>query len=597
MFFGFPTSFRFSTRAFLLCLFIVACSDGSGPGTTASEPGLASSEPGEGLAPSGRTHWTNDQPIGLGMGGVDAAMLESGLEDPTKWLLYGGNYGNYRHSPIEELTPAAVPSLKVAWSFPTGTDRQFEVSPVVYDGIMYISSSYNRLFALDAATGEPFWRYDHRLPDDRLVCCGPVNRGVAITGDAVLMATLDARLIAFHRLSGEILWDTEIIDYREGYAATGAPLVVGDKAIIGIAGGEYGIRGFFDAYDVATGERVWRHYTVPDAGEPGVETWAGESYKTGGAPTWNAGAYDPETHTLFWTTGNPAPDWNGDEREGDNLYSDAVIAVDPDTGERKWYFQFTPHDVWDYDGNTQVFLVDMIRNDREVKALVQANRNGYFYILDRTDGSFISASAYVQANWATIAEDGRPIVNPEALPTADPNVRVCPGHLGGMNGAWTGALNPGLGLAFIPAVESCEFYQKGIATFVPGQMFLGGGYELIDVEAERSYGVLAAIDIVTGETRWRYVDPIPLMAGTLSTEGGVVFTGNQLGFALAFDAESGEEVWRHRLGAGVRSQPIAYEADGRVFVAIGAGNGRFLESTGAPDIFPEGGQLFVFELP
>jgi len=266
MFFRFPTSFRFSTRAFLLCLFIVACSDGSEPGTTASESGAASSEPGEGLATSGRTHWTNDQPIGLGMGGVDAAMLESGLEDPTKWLLYGGNYGNYRHSPIEELTPAAVPNLKVAWSFPTGTDRQFEVSPVVYDGIMYISSSYNRLFALDAATGEPFWRYDHQLPDDRLVCCGPVNRGVAITGDAVLMATLDARLIAFHRLSGEILWDTEIIDYREGYAATGAPLVVGDKAIIGIAGGEYGIRGFFDAYDVATGERVWRHYTVPAAG-------------------------------------------------------------------------------------------------------------------------------------------------------------------------------------------------------------------------------------------------------------------------------------------------------------------------------------------
>ncbi|MCH7890162.1 MAG: PQQ-dependent dehydrogenase, methanol/ethanol family [Gemmatimonadetes bacterium] len=528
---------------------------------------------------------------------MDAAMLQSGLEDPTQWLLYGGNYANYRHSPIQRLTPEAVPNLKLAWSFPTGTDRQFEVSPVVYDGIMYISSSYNRLFALDAATGELFWRYDHQQPDDLLVCCGPVNRGVAIAGDAVLMATLDARLIAFHRLSGEILWDTEIIDYREGYAATAAPLIVGDLAIIGIAGGEFGIRGFFDAYDVATGERVWRHYTVPAAGEPGVETWAGESYLTGGAPTWNAGAYDPETNTLFWTTGNPAPDWNGDEREGDNLYSDAVIAVDPDTGERKWYFQFTPHDVWDYDGNTQVFLVDMMRNGREVKALVQANRNGYFYILDRTDGRFISATAYVQANWATIAEDGRPIVNPEALPSEDPSVRVCPSHLGGMNGAWTGAYNPGLGLAYIPAVESCELYRKGIVAFIPGQMFLGGGYELIDVEAERSFGVLAAIDVRTGETRWRYEDPIPLMAGTLSTEGGVVFTGTQSGFALAFNAETGEEVWRHRLGGGVRSQPIAYEADGRVFVAIGAGNGTFLESTGAPDILPEGGQLFVFELP
>ncbi len=588
-------AFRLSTHTTLLFVFIVACADGGGPGPGGSES--AGGEEGEAAATGGQTHWINDRPIGLGMAGVDAAMLESGLDDPTKWLLYGGNYANYRHSPIEELTPAAVPNLRVAWSFPTGTDRQFEVSPIVYDGIMYISASYNRLFALDAVTGELFWRYDHQQPDDLRVCCGPVNRGVGIAGDAVLMATLDARLIAFHRLSGEILWDTEIIDHREGYAATAAPLIVGNLAIIGIAGGEFGIRGFFDAYDVASGQRVWRHYTVPAAGEPGVETWAGESYLTGGAPTWNAGAYDPETHTLFWTTGNPAPDWNGDEREGDNLYADAVIALDPDTGERKWYFQFTPHDVWDYDGNTQVFLVDLMRNGREVKALVQANRNGYFYILDRTDGRFISATPYVQANWATIAEDGRPIVNPEAFPSEDPSVRVCPSHLGGMNGAWSGAYNPGLGLAYIPAVESCELYQKGVVAFVPGQMFLGGGYELIDVEAERSFGVLAAIDVTTGETRWRYEDPIPLMAGTLSTEGGVVFTGTQSGFALAFNAETGEEVWRHRLGAGVRSQPIAYEADGRVFVAIGAGNGTFLESTGAPDILPEGGELFVFELP
>ena len=590
-------AFRLPTFAIFLCLLIVACADGGEADTTGSEGEAASSEPDEAGPISGQTHWTNDEPIGLGMEGVDTAMLEGGLEDPTRWLLYGGNYGNYRHSPIEELTPAAVQNLTVAWSFPTGTDRQFEVSPVVYDGLMYISSSYNRLFALDAATGELHWRYDHQQPNDLRVCCGPVNRGVAIAGDAILMATLDARLIAFHRLSGEILWDTEIIDYRDGFAATAAPLVVGDLAIIGIAGGEFGIRGFFDAYDIATGQRAWRHYTVPAAGEPGVETWAGESYLTGGAPTWNAGAYDPETNTLFWTTGNPAPDWNGDEREGDNLYSDAVIAVDASTGERKWYFQFTPHDVWDYDGNTQVFLVDMMRNGREIQALVQANRNGYFYILDRTDGQFISASPYVQVNWATIAEDGRPVVNPEALPLEDPSVRICPSHLGGMNGAWTGAFNPGLGLAYIPAIESCELYRKGISAFVRGQMFLGGLFELADVPDERSFGVLAAIDIVTGETRWRYEDPHPLMGGALSTEGGVVFTGNQSGFALALDAATGEEVWRHRLGAGVRSQPIAYEADGRVFVAIGAGNGTFLATTGAPDILPEGGQLFVFELP
>jgi alcohol dehydrogenase (cytochrome c) len=554
-------------------------------------------EPGESPGALVPTHWTNEKPIGLGHGPVDVAMLKNALDDPTRWLHYGGNYENYRHSPIRELTPTSVRGLRVAWTFPTGTDGQFEASPVVYDGIMYVSASHNRLFALDAATGEVYWRYDHQQPGDLRVCCGPVNRGVAISGDAVLMATLDARMMAFHRLTGEILWDTQIIDYRDGYAATSAPLVVGDLAVIGIAGGEFGIRGFFDAYDIGTGERVWRHYTVPTVGEPGVETWEGTSYETGGAPTWTTGAWDEESNTLFWTTGNPAPDWNGDEREGDNLYSNAVIAVDPATGERKWYFQFTPHDVWDFDGNTQVFLVDIERGGVPVKALVQANRNGFFYILDRTTGDFIAASPYVQVNWATIDGAGRPVVHPEAGAAENPTFRVCPNHLGGMNGAWTGAFNPRLGLAFIPAVESCELFKKGISVFARGQMFLGGSPDNIDVKAGKAFGHLSAIDVATGEVRWRYQDSLPMMGGTLSTEGGVVFTGNQSGFALAMNAETGEVVWRFRLGAGVRSQPVAYRADGRVFVAIGSGNGTFVASTGAPTIIPEGGHLHVFTLP
>ncbi len=591
--------------AICLCLAVLGCGDGAQPPATGSGTGGAGAEPagggeaggGEAVGASGQTHWTNQAPIGLGLGPVDAAMLAAGSADPTKWLHYGGDYANFRHSPIEELTPTSVRDLRVAWTFPTGTDGQFEASPVVYDGIMYVSSSHNRLFALDAATGEAYWRYDHPQPADLRVCCGPVNRGVAISGDAVLMATLDARLIAFHRLSGEILWNVEIIDYRDGYAATSAPLIVGGLAVIGVAGGEFGIRGFFDAYDVETGARVWRHYTVPAEGEPGVESWAGESFRTGGAPTWTTGAYDPETNTLFWTTGNPAPDWNGDDRAGDNLYSNSVIAVDPDSGERKWHFQFTPHDVWDYDGNTHIFLVDLERDGEPIKALVQANRNGFFYILDRTNGDFIAATPYAQVNWGTIDAQGRPVVRPEAMPTEDPDFRVCPNHFGGMNGAWTGAFNPNLGLAYIPAVESCEYYQKGISVFVLGQLFMGGRPVNVDIPAGRSYGQLSAIDAATGEVRWRYRDPHPMMGGALSTEGGVVFTGNQSGFALALDAATGEVVWRFRLGAGVRSQPVAYEADGRVFVAIGAGNGRFVETTGAPTIMPEGGQLFVFTLP
>lgn len=573
-----------------LCALLMAC------GEDASPRG-GSGEHSESVGPAGRTHWTNEEPIGSGGGPVDAAMLEAGLRDRSRWLLYGGNYAGHRHSPITRLTPRNVGDLRVAWVFQTGTPAQFEVSPVVYDGIMYVSASHNRLFALDAVTGEAYWRYDHVLPADLRVCCGLVNRGVAISGDAVLMATLDARLLAFDRLSGEILWNVPIIDYRDGYAATGAPFVVGDLAVIGIAGGEFGIRGFFDAYRVETGERVWRHYTVPTDGEPGVETWAGESYRTGGAPTWTSGAYDPETNTLYWTTGNPGPDWNGDDRAGDNLYANSVIAVDAATGERKWYFQFTPHDVWDYDGNTHIFLVDVVREGRTTPALVQANRNGFFYILDRTDGTFISATPYVEVNWATIDADGRPVVDPRAMPVEDPDFRVCPSHLGGMNGSWTGALNPGLGLAFIPAVESCEHYQKGVVAFTPGQAFLGGQPQNIDVQAGHAYGQLSAIDVATGEVRWRYEDPLPMMGGTLSIEGGLVFTGNQSGEALALDAKTGEVLWRFRLGAGVRSQPVAYEIDGRVFVAIGAGNGTFVEGTGAPTILPEGGQLFAFTLP
>ena len=552
-------------------------------------------------APPLPTHWTNDRDIGNGLGPTTAADLLAGAADPEKWLLYGGDYANYRHSPIADITPDNVADLQVVWAFPTGTTEQFEVSPTIYDGIMYVTTSFNRLFALNAETGEIYWRYDHPLPDrqDMKLCCGTVNRGAAISGDLVMMATLDAKMVAFHRLTGEKQWEVTLAEHDAGFSATSVPMIVRDMAVIGIAGGEFGVRGFFDAYDVATGELRWRHYTVPIEGEPGVETWAGDSWKTGGAPAWTSGAYDPQADVLYWTTGNPAPDWNGDLRAGDNLYSNSLLAVNPDTGERLWHFQFTPHDVWDYDGNTQLFLVDVERDGKTIPAIVQANRNGFYYILDRATGAFIDASIYVEElNWATLDENGRPVVDPRAYPTEEPDFRVCPSNLGGMNGAWTGALNPDLGLAYIPVVESCQHYQKGITAFVKGQPFMGGTPIPIDVEEGKAHGHLSAIDVNTGEVRWRYMDKDPMMGGVLSLASGVVFTGNQEGFALALDARSGELLWQFRMGSGMRSQPVAYRAGGKTYLAIGSGNyATFVAFAGGRTEIPEGGHLFVFALP
>ena len=590
---------RYSLAAVFATCGLVACEQGSTPASEApSEQSPVETTAVEAVAAPVMHHWTNDRPIGLGGVPVADEHLLRAPSVPEEWLLYGGDYANLRHSPIDDITPDNAARLQVAWAFPTGTSQQFEVSPTVYDGIMYVTTSFNRIFALDAATGEIYWRYDHQQPDDLRLCCGTVNRGAAIAGDLVLMATLDAKLIAFDRLSGEIRWQKTLADYAEGFSATSMPMIVKNLAIIGIAGGEFGVRGFFDAYDVATGELVWRHYTIPAEGEPGTETWAGDSYKTGGAPAWTSGAYDPETDILYWTTGNPSPDWNGDLRAGDNLFSNSLLAVNPNNGERLWHFQFTPHDVWDYDGNTQIFLTDVNRDGETVKAIVQANRNGFFYTLDRATGDFISATQYVeQLNWATIDDTGRPVVDPKANPVEEPDFRVCPGNLGGMNGAWTGALNPDLGLAYIPTIESCQHFQKGLVAFVKGQPFMGGLPIPVDVLGGADYGHLSAIDIHTGEVRWRYKDPEPMMAGALSMAGGVVFTGNRDGFALALDAATGEVLWRFRMGGGVRSQPVAYRAGGKTYVAIGSGNDLTIAGFAAGTVaIPEGGHLFVFSV-
>ena len=531
---------------------------------------------------------------------VTQERLVKGTDDPSAWLMYGGSYDSTRFSPLKEINRDNVKQLQAAWMFQTGVPAQFQASPVVADGIMYMTAAFNHVYAINAETGEMLWRYDHKLPSDMRVCCGPSNRGVAIVGDKVFMATLDARLVALNAQTGEVVWNVEIDDYTKGYSATAAPLVVRNNVVIGIAGGEYGIRGYIDAYDANTGERKWRRHTTPGEGEPGVETWAGDSWKIGGGPTWITGSYDPEQDLIFWATGNPSPDWNGDVREGDNLYTDSVLALVPDTGEIRWYFQFTPHDIWDYDGNTDLFLIDVERNGQMVKALAQPNRNGYMYVLDRQSGEFLHGAQYVEKlNWAKgLDEKGRPIVNPEYVPTKEAGKFICPGSVGGKNGSWTGAYSPITKYMYLPVVESCWQMLKGAATFIQGIPFWGGGPGKTEGDDQSSYGHLSAVDVATGAIKWRYKDDYPLVGGTMATAGGLVFTGDQKGYALAFDDTTGELLWKFQTGSTVRGQPATYQVNGRQYVAIPSGGGGLAVSlVGENALASKGSTLFVFALP
>ena len=527
--------------------------------------------------------------------------LLQGTQQAADWLMFGGNYEGWRFSPLDDIDRDTVKNLQAAWIFQTGVPAQMQASPLVADGVMYLTAAYNKVFALDAATGDPIWKYDHPLPDDLRICCGPGNRGVALAGDKVVMATLDARVVALDRKTGEVVWNTEADDYAGGFSFTLAPLIVRDNVIVGIAGGEYGIRGYIDAYDLETGQRKWRRYTVPDEGEPGVETWAGDSYKNGGGPAWVTGSYDADLDLVYWATGNPAPDWNGDGREGDNLYTNSVLALAPDTGDVRWYFQFTPHDIWDYDGNTGIFLLDVMRSGEPVKALAQPNRNGYLYVLDRQNGTFLHGAQYVeQLNWATgLDENGRPQVDPRYVPMEDGNPElICPGNVGGQNGSYAAAYSPLSKLIFVPTIESCGKMEKARSIFIRGIPFWGGGPGQTQGDLGTAYGHVSAVDPTSGEVKWRYKDDWPMVGGALATAGGLVFTGNQQGYALGLDDQTGEVLWKFQTGSAVRGQPISYQAGGKQYVAVPSGaGGLVVDIVGKYPKTTPGSSVAVFALP
>ncbi len=500
--------------------------------------------------------------------------LVNAAQEPQNWLMYSGDYGGQRHSLLDQINRDTVGQLEVAWVHQFNTLSVVETSAVVVDGMMFVTESPSTVIALDAATGRPFWRYEHVVAERLKVCCGENNRGVAVLGDKVFVGTVDAHLIALDAKTGNVLWNVEVAEASAGYSITNAPLVIKDMVLTGIAGGEYGIRGFLDAYDVETGERVWRFYTVPGEGEPGNDTWGGDSWKYGGAPTWVTGSYDPDTNLIYWGTGNPGPDWNGDVRPGDNLYSDSVVVLDADTGELMWHFQFTPHDTHDWDAVQVPVLANLQMDGRERKLLLWGNRNGFYYVLDRTSGEFLRAQAFVKQTWAEgMDENGRPILIPGMEPT-ETGVEVFPGITGGTNW-WSPSYSPTANLFYVRSYDGADIFYKREDDFEEGDLYLGGYGEAADAP-ENVTTAIRALDPLTGDLRWEY--PIPTAwwgAGILTTAGRLLFSGTADGYVFALDDSTGEALWHMSVGGHVHAAPMTYSVDGRQYVTVAANHALF----------------------
>jgi alcohol dehydrogenase (cytochrome c) len=498
---------------------------------------------------------------------ISAKDLRDGFANAARWLTYSGDYSGRRHSPLKEITPANVGQLVPQWTFQTGAvPGKFEATPLVIDGIVYISGPLDHVWAIDAATGRQVWHYQRLLPNGILACCGMVNRGLAVFHDRLYLSTLDAHLVALGVKDGKVLFDVVVEDYLKGYAATGAPLVVNGKVLVGIAGGEYGIRGFIDAYDAESGARTWRFYTVPAPGEKGGDTWQGDSWQHGGGPTWLSGTYDPDLNLVYWGVGNPGPDYDGETREGDNLFTGSLVALDATSGALRWHFQFTPHDVHDWDANQIPVLADLTVAGVRRKTVMVANRNGFFYVLDRATGSFIRGSPYIDTTWAKeLDAAGKPRVLPGTAPTAE-GTMTCPDLFGATN-FMSPSFDPTAQLFLVSARETCATFFRRPQEFKAGERFMSG----IQRMESRNFGALRAIDPLTGETKWEYRHKLPSWAGVLTTAGGVAFTGDNDGYALAFDVRTGKPLWRYLIGAPIYAAPTTVLVNGRQIVLLPAG--------------------------
>ena len=506
--------------------------------------------------------------VQVAAGQVSYERIRRADAEPGNWLTYSGNYQGYRYSALDQIKTASVRGLKPIWIYQSRGVGLFQASPIVVDGMVYISERPCVVTALDGRTGRPLWSFRREMPADIRACCGGPNRGLAILDGTLFLGTLDSHLIALDVRTGRVQWDAVVADYRSGYAITVAPLAIKDKVIVGVAGGEYGIRGFLDAYDAKTGKRAWRFWTVPGPGEPGHETWEGESWKTGGAPTWVTGSYDPELNLIYWGTGNPGPDYDGEERKGINLYSNSLLALDADTGSLKWYFQFTPHDVHDWDANHVSVLIDDIVKGRPRKLVVQANRNAFYYVLDRETGEFLSGVPYAKQTWAQgLGARGAPIHLPNTLPSHEGAV-VYPGLTGGTNW-YSPSYSPLTGLFYVAAREEGTVFFKAKQEYKIGEWFTSGGTR--GIAGIEPFGAVRALEAKTGKLRWEFRLHSPPWGGLLSTAGGLVFGGSSEGDFFALDARSGEPLWRFQTGGPVWANPISFLIDRRQHVAIAAG--------------------------
>ncbi|MFN7919835.1 MAG: PQQ-binding-like beta-propeller repeat protein [Bryobacteraceae bacterium] len=485
-----------------------------------------------------------------------------GKSPSSDWLTYNGDYAATRHSPLTQINAGNARSLVTKWVFHVDDAKKLEASPIVHDGLMYITNT-NEMFALDARSGRKVWHFRAAGAKGTRV-----NRGAAILGDKVYFATADCHLIALNRQTGNLVFDVEYASFVGGYTTSIAPLAIRNGILVGVAGGGSGQRGFVASLHPDTGKEVWRFWTVPAKGEPGSETWGGFPAEMGGAPTWTTGSYDPVLNILYWPTGNPWPDFYGGRRPGDNLYSDCIVALDADTGKLKWHFQTTPHDVWDWDANEPIVLLDAAFRGKPRKLLVQANRNGFYYILDRVTGEFLLGKPFVKKlDWTTGLDDkGRPKILPEKIPTPA-GVKVCPSVRGASN--WMGpSYDPSTRLFYVVTLEQCDLIVASAKEPVPASGFRGTGNEGIPTEPGKFY--LRALDVLSGDIKWEYPMPGPgiMWAGTVSTAGGVVFTGDDDGNLVAVDAKTGKDLWHFATGNYLYASPVTYMVGGKQYVTI-----------------------------